>query len=157
MSEKLTTGLTGEAAAEWIAGHPEIAAANAASLADRAAGGARHTPGPWWAPSAGIWTADGECMIASVGGRYCTASRRAYARKHYGDGPHTTRAEMQLKAADLSLIAASPGLLSALREAVVEIEYLDRQLRAGVKDWDSPIITLAHARAAIAQAEGGAA
>ena len=42
-----TKELTGEAAAEWIAGHPEIAAANAQSVADATTTGAGPTPGPW--------------------------------------------------------------------------------------------------------------
>ena len=78
--------------------------------------GAGPTPGPWTAPSAGIWTADGECLIATLGSRECVASRRAYARKHYGDGPNCTRAEMELLRADAALVAAAPELLAALKE-----------------------------------------
>jgi len=75
----------------------------------------RHTPGPWMSPSAGIWTADKSCMIASCGGRDCVASRRAYARRVAGDEPGRTAAEISMMSADLDLIAASPDLLSACK------------------------------------------
>jgi hypothetical protein len=73
-----------------------------------------HTPGPWVAPSAGIWTKDGECMIAAMGGRDCVASRRKYAREHMGDTEERNAAEMAMSRGDAQLIASAPDMLQAL-------------------------------------------
>ena len=110
--------------------------------------GAGPTPGPWTAPNAGIWTADGECLIATLGNRECVASRRAYARKHYGDGPTSTAAEMRLARADAALLAASPAMLQAL-QAIVDLGSDHGRMNLPE--------CMGLARAAIRAAEGGAA
>ena len=86
----------------------------------------KHTAGPWKAPSAGIWTADGCCMVAALGGREVTASRREYARRNLGDTETCNRAEMDTLRADLALIAAAPDLLSALQAIFKECALIHR-------------------------------
>lgn len=64
------------------------------------------TPGPWVAPSAGVWTADGSMMVADLGGREVTKSRKRAGRTDVR--------------ADARLIAAAPELLEALRVVVAD-------------------------------------
>lgn len=76
----------------------------------------KHTKGPWFAPSAGVWTADGMMMVASLGGPECVASRREYAQRNLGDKAGVSnKAEMDAMTADLALIAAAPMLLDLLK------------------------------------------
>ena len=120
---------------------------------------AQHTPGPWIATSAGIWTATGECMIASLGGRECTASRRAYARKHLGDSENRNRAEMDACTADAALIAAAPDLLAALIEAKEVLESARQYFPSSIKNPDRFRLLNVLANSvdpAIAKATGGA-
>lgn len=56
-----------------------------------------YTKGPWIAPSAGIWTEDGKCLIATLGSRSVVASRRKYAKRY---GESAQRVEMALIDAD---------------------------------------------------------
>ena len=80
------------------------------------------TPGPWTAPSAGIWTADGECLVASLGDRDCVKSRRRYARKYLGDCETSNQRERETRTADCLLIAAAPDLLEICERMLLRLD-----------------------------------
>jgi hypothetical protein len=76
-----------------------------------------HTPGPWIAPNAGVWTADGKMMIAELGSRKVTASRRKNLK-----AAGLAQVEHSLLTNDCRLIASAPDMLSALREVYAYID-----------------------------------
>jgi hypothetical protein len=106
--------LTGAAAEEWIAGHPEIAAANAQSVDE--ATGAGPTPGPW-----------------RVGGHPRDDSGTKWREVLTDAGEFAPSYVCQALEADARLIAAAPDLLAALatsRAWVAQYEALPDHAQA---------------------------
>jgi hypothetical protein len=98
----------------------------------------KHTPGPWHAPSAGIWTADNRTMVASLGSREVVKSGRS-TRVNY----------VEEHLANARLIAAAPELIAALQLLVTlkDTKPADYEIRKPVA-WQA-------ARDAIFKATGG--
>ena len=132
-----TKELTGEAAAEWIAGHPEIAAANAQSVADATPTGAGPTLGPWRVVKA---TGDGNIVasLATNGARINTRLFDVLADAKVMNGSQDANAR---------LIAAAPTMLAALRDWV---RLEDEGMASGI----SLYALYTRTRAAIRAAEG---
>lgn len=97
-----------------------------------------HTPGPWSAPSAGVYGPDG-LLVCTLG----TADVvRAYKKRGYFDGGAVI-------AANARLIAAAPELLAALERLIAQAQ------RATEADEPTDFGDIDAARAALASVRGG--
>ena len=167
-----TKELTGEAAAEWIAGHPEIAAANAQSVADATPTGAGPTPGPWITDSGLVVCSKDTSGRVNIQDRMdgTTVAQVAWADyadvfDRIADAPDSTQDERDARAfhecgpgyetakANARLIAAAPTMLAALQAIALHCRP------DGLEEWAAKAKSypLELARAAIRAAEGGAA
>ena len=167
-----TKELTGEAAAEWIAGHPEIAAANAQSVADATPTGAGPTPGPWRVLS---FAASKDCRNSFVySPRFTDGTRNSpdICRVFTTCEDERPGGEMEANArliSEAGTVRHETGLtpreladqremmLEALRElaAIGEGGIIERR-ETGKPTWHALDAVKGIARAAIRAAEGGA-
>ncbi len=115
---------------------------------------AKHTPGPWMqGPTANTWHKVYEGKKGEYGGRAICTLHNIHA-----NGARQ-RGDFETETANARLIASAPDLLAALKSAVSYLEANRpkgkiREIFHQLNEYENGV--LKPARAAIAQAEGGA-